>query len=142
MLEKNLNFKKITIIKDIKLTVGRTGVLTPNAILETVRLAGTSVSTATLHNMDYITEKDIKIGDTVWVQKAGDIIPEVIEVVKEKRTGNEKNFEMDKKCPSCGCDIFREEGESAFRCIGILCPAQILRSIVHFVSRDAMNIEG
>lgn len=134
--------KKQTIINDIWANVGRTGVLTPNAVLEPVRLAGTTVSRATLHNMDYIREKDIRIGDTVWVQKAGDIIPEVVEVVFDKRTGNERMFEMPQACPVCGSQVVREEGESAYRCTGIECPAQLLRSVVHFASRDAMNIEG
>lgn len=134
--------KKQTKITDIRVNVGRTGVLTPNAVLEPVRLAGTTVGKATLHNMDYIKEKDIRIGDTVWVQKAGDIIPEVLEVVKEKRTGNEKEFIMPEKCPVCGSDVVREEGEAAYRCTGIECPARLFRSIEHFVSRNAMNIEG
>ena len=134
--------KKQTVIKDIWVNVGRTGVLTPNAVLEPVRLAGSTVSRATLHNMDYICEKDIRIGDTVWLQKAGDIIPEVIEVVLEKRTGNGKEFVMPDKCPDCGSEVVREEGEAAYRCTGIECPAQLFRSIVHFASRDAMNIDG
>ncbi|MCX7710319.1 MAG: NAD-dependent DNA ligase LigA [Clostridia bacterium] len=134
--------KKQTVIKDIWVNVGRTGVLTPNAVLEPVRLAGTTVSRATLHNMDYIKDKDIRIGDTVVVQKAGDIIPEVLEVVFEKRTGSEKEFLMPEQCPECGSQVVREEGEAAYRCTGIECPAQLFRSIVHFVSRDAMNIDG
>ena len=134
--------KKQTKIVDIWVNVGRTGVLTPNAVLEPVRLAGTTVGRATLHNMDYIEEKDIRIGDTVIVQKAGDIIPEVVEVVFEKRTGEEKMFAMPDACPVCGSKVVREEGEAAFRCIGLDCPARIFRSIVHFASRDAMNIDG
>lgn len=134
--------KKQTVIKDIWVNVGRTGVLTPNAVLEPVRLAGTTVSKATLHNLDYLREKDIRIGDTVWLQKAGDIIPEVIEVVREKRTGAEREFVMPAVCPQCGSEVIREEGEAAYRCTGIECPAQLFRSIVHFASRDAMNIEG
>ncbi len=134
--------KKQTKIKEIWVNVGRTGVLTPNAVLEPVRLAGTTVSRATLHNMDYIKEKQIMIGDTAWVQKAGDIIPEVLEVVFEKRTGEEKEFAMPEQCPVCGSEVIREEGEAAFRCTGIECPAQLSRSIEHFVSRDAMNIDG
>jgi DNA ligase (NAD+) len=133
---------KKTKIKDIFVNVGRTGVLTPNAVLETVRLAGTSVSRATLHNMDYIRQKDIRIGDTVSVRKAGDIIPEVVEVDRESRTGAESEFEMPEKCPVCGSKVVREEGEAAYRCIGIECPAQLYRSIIHFASRDAMDIEG
>lgn len=134
--------KKQTVIKEIWTNVGRTGVLTPNAVLEPVRLAGTTVSRATLHNMDYIKLKDIRIGDTVVVQKAGDIIPEVLEVVFEKRNGQEVEFIMPQNCPVCGSQVVREEGEAAFRCTGIECPAQLFRSIVHFASRDAMNIDG
>ncbi len=134
--------KKQTLIKEIWVNVGRTGVLTPNAVLEPVRLAGTTVSRATLHNMDYIAEKQIRIGDTAWVQKAGDIIPEVVEVVFEKRTGEEREFTMPDKCPVCGSQVIREEGEAAYRCVGIECPAQLSRSIEHFASRDAMNIDG
>lgn len=134
--------KKETKITDITVQVGRTGVLTPNAVLETVRLAGTEVSRATLHNIDYIRQKDIRIGDTVIVQKAGDIIPEVLEVVKDKRSGSEKVFQMPERCPVCGAAVFREEGEAAVRCTGGECPAQLARNIIHFVSRDAMDIEG
>ncbi|HHW30824.1 MAG TPA: NAD-dependent DNA ligase LigA [Clostridiaceae bacterium] len=134
--------KKQTKIKQIWVNVGRTGVLTPNALLEPVRLAGTTVSRATLHNMDYIKQKDIRVGDTVWVQKAGDIIPEVLDVVFTERTGEETEFQMPEKCPVCGAQVEREEGEAAYRCIGIECPAQLSRSIIHFASRDAMNIEG
>ncbi len=134
--------KKPTKIKDIVIQVGRTGVLTPTAELETVHLAGTNVSRATLHNEDYIKDKDIRIGDTVLVQKAGDIIPEVVEVVKEKRDGSEVVFKMPEKCPVCGSDVERLENEAAVRCTGIECPARLFRSIVHFASRDAMDIEG
>ena len=133
---------KETTLTDIVIQVGRTGVLTPNAVLESVRLAGTTVSRATLHNMDYIREKDIRIGDKVLVQKAGDIIPEVLSVVKEKRSGEEKIFEMPDVCPVCGADVVREEGEAAARCTGGECPAQLARNIIHFASRDAMDIEG
>jgi DNA ligase (NAD+) len=134
--------RKETVIKDIYVQVGRTGALTPNAILEPMRLAGTTVSRATLHNIDYIRQKDIRIGDTVIVQKAGDIIPEVVEVVKEKRKGGEKEFHMPTHCPVCGAEVLREEGEAVTRCTGIECPAQLMRNIIHFASRDAMNIEG
>jgi DNA ligase (NAD+) len=134
--------KKQTKIIDIWVNVGRTGVLTPNAVLEPVRLAGTTVSRATLHNMDYIKSKDIRIGDTVWVQKAGEIIPEVLEVVLDKRTGEEVEFHMPEQCPVCSAQVVREEGEAAYRCVGIECSAQLSRSIIHFASRDAMNIEG
>ncbi len=133
---------KETTLTDIVIQVGRTGVLTPNAVLESVRLAGTTVSRATLHNIDYIREKDIRIGDRVLVQKAGDIIPEVLSVVKEKRTGKELLFHMPEFCPVCGAKVYREEGEAAYRCTGVECAAQIARNIIHFASRDAMDIEG
>ncbi|MDN5331734.1 MAG: ligase [Tepidanaerobacteraceae bacterium] len=135
--------QKTTVIKDIIVRVGRTGVLTPTAILEPVRIAGSTVSKATLHNEDYIREKDIKIGDTVIVHKAGDVIPEVVGVVKEKRTGKERDFEMPSRCPECGSEAVRLPGEAAYRCTNSTgCPAQIRRSIEHFASRDAMDIRG
>lgn len=134
--------KKKTKIVDIIVEVGRTGTITPSAILEPVRLAGTTVSRATLHNEDYIREKDIKINDTVLVQKAGDIIPQVLEVIKEERTGDEIDFKMPEKCPVCSEPTVRLEGEAAVKCINMSCPAQIRRGIIHFVSRDAMNIDG
>ena len=134
--------RKETILKDILLQVGRTGAITPMAILEPVKVAGSMISKTTLHNEDFIKEKDLKIGDTVIIQKAGDVIPEVVGVVKEKRTGKEKDFVMPRKCPVCGADAIREEGESAVRCIGIECPAKQYRNILHFASREAMNIKG
>lgn len=134
--------QKKTKLIDIIVEVGRTGTITPTAILEPVRLAGTTVSRATLHNEDYINEKDIKIGDTVLVQKAGDIIPQVVQVVKDDRDGNEIEFKFPDKCPVCSEPTVRLEGESAVKCINISCPAQIRRGIIHFASRDAMNIEG
>jgi len=134
--------KQQTKIKDIIIQIGRTGVLTPTAVLDPVRLAGSVVGRATLHNIDYVRQKDIKIGDIVFVQKAGDIIPEVVEVIKDKREGNEIDFEMPQICPVCGAPAVRTEGEAAVRCTGIECPAQLFRSIVHFASRDAMNIDG
>ena len=134
--------QKKTKLIDIVVEVGRTGTITPTAILEPVRLAGTTVSRATLHNEDYITEKDIRIGDTVLVQKAGDIIPQVVEVIKEERTGDEIEFKLPDKCPVCSEPTVRLEGEAAVKCINISCPAQIRRGIIHFVSRDAMNIDG
>ena len=127
---------------DIALQVGRTGVITPNAVLEPVRIAGSTVSRATLHNEDNIRDKDIRIGDTVIIQKAGDIIPEVVEVVKEKRTGQEQVFHMPKVCPACGEPLYREEGEAAVRCLSSNCPAQQMRSIIHFASKPAMDIDG
>lgn len=133
---------KETIVKDIICQVGRTGVITPMAILEPVKVAGSTISRTTLHNEDFIKEKGLKIGDTVVIQKQGDVIPEVIKVVEEKRTGEEKEFSMPKRCPECGSPAVRLEGEAATRCIGIECPAQLLRSIVHFVSKESMDIEG
>ena len=134
--------KQTTTIRDIKIQVGRTGVLTPLAILDTVRIAGSNVSRATLHNLDYIKEKDIRINDTVVVEKAGDIIPAVVEVLFEDRNGKEIEFQMPKTCPECGAEVVREAGEAAYRCTGISCPAQRLRNIIHFVSRNAMDIDG
>ncbi len=134
--------QKETIVKDITCQVGRTGVITPMAILEPVKVAGSTISKTTLHNEDFIKEKDIKIGDTVVIQKAGDVIPEIVKVVKEKRTGEEKEFEIPRICPVCGAEAIREEGEAAIRCTGIECPAKLFRNLVHFVSREAMNIDG
>lgn len=134
--------KKETILKDIICQVGRTGVITPMAILEPVKVAGSTISKTTLHNEDFIKEKELKIGDTVVIQKAGDVIPEIVEVKKEKRTGKEKDFEMPRICPVCGAPAIREEGEAAIRCTGIECPAKLFRNLVHFVSREAMNIDG
>ena len=134
--------KKETILKDIICQVGRTGVITPMAILEPVKVAGSTISKTTLHNEDFIKDKDLKIGDTVLIQKAGDVIPEVVEVVKAKRTGKEVDFIMPKVCPVCGAPAVREEGEAATKCIGIECPARSLRNIIHFSSKEAMNIDG
>ena len=134
--------KKETLLKDIICNVGRTGVITPMAILEPVQVAGSTISKTTLHNEDFIKDKDLKIGDVVVIQKAGDVIPEVVEVVKSKRTGKEKDFTMPKVCPVCGAPAVREEGEAAIRCTGIECPAKLYRNLVHFVSREAMNIDG
>ena len=134
--------KKETVVKDIVCQVGRTGAITPLAILEPVVVAGSTISKTTLHNEDFIKEKDLKIGDHVYIQKAGDVIPEVVEVIKEKRTGKEIDFEMPKMCPVCGAEVVRLDGEAVNRCIGIECPAKILRNITHFVSREAMNIDG
>jgi DNA ligase (NAD+) len=133
--------RKETKLTDIIINVGRTGVLTPNAVLAPVKLAGTTVSRATLHNRDFIRERDIRIGDTVIVQKAGDIIPEVVAVNKNSRTGSEKVYEMPRFCPSCGEPVCCDE-EAATRCTNGACPAQLERNIIHFASRDAMNIEG
>ena len=134
--------RKETILKDIICQVGRTGAITPMAILEPVSVAGSTISKTTLHNEDFIKEKDLKIGDTVVIQKAGDVIPEIVEVKKEKRTGNEKEFIMPKVCPVCGAPTVREEGEAAIRCTGIECPAKLVRNIIHFVSKEGMDIDG
>ena len=131
-----------TLLTDITVQVGRTGVLTPKALLEPVKIAGSTVSQATLHNEDYISSKDIRIGDRVLVRKAGDIIPEVIRPLAEKRTGAERRFIMPRTCPSCGEPAIREEGEAAVRCTNPSCPAQLERTITHFASRGAMDIEG
>ncbi len=134
--------RKETILKDIVFQVGRTGVITPMAILEPVKVAGSTISKTTLHNEDFIKEKGLKIGDKVIIQKAGDVIPEIVEAVVNKRTGEEKDFEMPNVCPVCGAEAVREEGEAAVRCTGIECPAKLYRNLVHFVSREAMNIDG
>jgi DNA ligase (NAD+) len=132
----------VTVLKEIELSVGRTGVVTPTAILEPVRVAGTTVQRASLHNEDLIREKDIKIGDHVVIKKAGDIIPEVVNVLEDKRTGDEQEFHMPTHCPECESDLVRLEGEVALRCINPKCPAQIREGLIHFVSRNAMNIDG
>lgn len=133
---------KETKLIDIQIQVGRTGVLTPVAILEPVKVAGSTISKTTLHNEDFIKEKDIKIGDTVVIQKQGDVIPEVIKVIKEKRNGTEKEFLMPTRCPVCGAPTVRLEGKSAVKCTGIECPSQILQNMVHYVSKEAMDIDG
>ena len=127
---------------DIVVQVGRTGVLTPKAVLKPVRLAGTTVTNATLHNQDYITEKDIRIGDTVIVQKAGEIIPEIVEVVKDKRPEGTVPYRLPETCPICGAPVSRDPDGAAVRCTGAECPAQLLRNLTHFASRSAMDIEG
>ncbi|ASB59952.1 NAD-dependent DNA ligase LigA [Bacillus sp. A053] len=132
----------VTKLLDIELNVGRTGVITPTAILEPVKVAGTTVSRASLHNEDLIKEKDIRILDKVVIKKAGDIIPEVVNVLVEQRTGEEKEFSMPTECPECGSELVRIEGEVALRCINPECPAQIREGLIHFVSRNAMNIDG
>ena len=129
-------------LRDIVVQVGRTGVLTPNAVFDPVRLAGTTVSRATLHNLDFIRQRDIRVGDTILVRKAGDIIPEVLGVDHSKRPEGAAEFEMPTVCPVCGAPVVQEPGEAAFRCTGAECPAQLLRSITHFAGRDAMDIDG
>ena len=131
--------EKATKLTDIEIAVGRTGVLTPTAVLEPVLLAGTTVSRATLHNQDFISEKDIRIGDTVIVRKAGDIIPEVVTV---KEHFGETAYKLPTECPSCGAPVIREEGEAAVRCVNPDCPAQLIRNLIHFCSKPAMDIEG
>ncbi|MBM7650185.1 DNA ligase (NAD+) [Bacillus ectoiniformans] len=132
----------VTQLIDVTLNVGRTGVVTPTAILQPVRVAGTTVQRATLHNEDLIREKDIRIGDYVVVKKAGDIIPEVVNVITDRRTGDEQEFLMPTHCPECESELVRLEGEVALRCINPKCPAQIREGMIHFVSRNAMNIDG
>ena len=134
--------KKQTKLLDIVCQVGRTGAVTPLAILEPVKVAGSTISKTTLHNEDFVKEKDLKIGDTVVIQKQGDVIPEVVDVIKSKRTGEEKEFSMPTVCPVCGAPVVREEGEAVARCTGIECPAKILQNMVHFVSKEAMDIDG
>lgn len=133
---------KETLLTDIVISVGRTGVLTPNAVLEPVRLAGTTVSRATLHNRDFIEELDVRVGDTVQVRKAGEIIPEILKVNLSKRPEGTVAYQMPATCPVCGAPAFQEPDESALRCTGAACPAQLLRNLMHFASRDAMDITG
>lgn len=132
----------VTMLLDIELSVGRTGVVTPTAILQPVLVAGSTVGRASLHNEDLIKEKDVRIGDTVIIRKAGDIIPEVVAAIVEKRTGDEVPFEMPTNCPVCDSELVRIEEEVAIRCVNPQCPAQMKEAIIHFVSRNAMNIEG
>ena len=134
--------EKETKLIDIAIQVGRTGVLTPNAVLEPVKIAGSTVSRATLHNLNFIRERDIRIGDTVVIHKAGDIIPEVDRVVLSKRPDNAVVYEMPDRCPACNEFVFHEEGEADHRCTNADCPAQLLRNIEHFASKSAMNIDG
>ena len=134
--------EKESVVEDIVVQVGRTGVLTPKAVLSPVRLAGTTVTNATLHNQDFIAEKDIRVGDTVLVRKAGEIIPEVVRVLPEKRPEGAMPYHLPTSCPVCGAPVYREPGESATRCTGAECPAQLLRNLCHFTSREAMDIDG
>ena len=132
----------LTKLKDIKFTVGRTGQVTPNAILEPVILMGSTISKTTLHNEDYVLERDIRIGDTVAIKKAGDVIPEVVKVIKERRTGKETPFKMTHTCPICGSNLVRKENEAAYYCTNDSCDKKKIESLIHYTSRDAMNIEG
>ena len=134
--------QETTKIIDIKPQVGRTGALTPVAVMEPVKVGGVEVSRATLHNQDEIDKKDIRIGDTVIIQRAGDVIPEVVQMIESKRTGREKKFRMPSKCPVCGAEVIREEAEAIYRCIGLDCPAQLKGRIRHFASKRAMDIDG
>ncbi len=134
--------QKESVVQDIVIQVGRTGVLTPKAVVAPVRLAGTTVTNATLHNIDYIRDKDIRIGDTVLVQKAGEIIPEIVRVVPEKRPVDSCEYQFPAFCPVCGAPVARDEDGAHIRCTGAECPAQLLRNLTHFASRDAMDIEG
>ncbi len=131
-----------TVIRDIVVQVGRTGILTPVAIMQPVSVGGVLVSRATLHNEDEISKKDIRIGDTVIIQRAGDVIPEVVKVVSTQRTGTEKKFQMPGRCPECNAEVIRPEGEAAHRCINLACPAQLKEHITHFASRSGFDIEG
>ncbi|BAS28641.1 NAD-dependent DNA ligase LigA [Limnochorda pilosa] len=132
----------VTRVQDIQVNVGRTGAVTPFAILDPVRVGGSTVSRATLHNEDYIREKDVRIGDTVVIQKAGDVIPELVRVLPERRTGGERAFHMPERCPVCGAQVYRPPGEAIARCMGAACPAQLVEGLLHFGSRDAMDIDG
>ena len=134
--------QKESVVRDIVVQVGRTGVLTPKAVVDPVRLAGTTVTNATLHNQDFITDKDIRIGDTVVVQKAGEIIPEIVSVVTSKRPDGTIPYQLPQQCPVCGAPVVRDEDGAHMRCTGAECPAQLLRNLTHFASRDAMDIEG
>lgn len=133
---------KETVLQEIVIQVGRTGVLTPKAVVAPVRLAGTTVTNATLHNQDFIAEKDIRIGDTVKIRKAGEIIPEILEVVLAKRPEGTNPYRLPSNCPVCGAPVERDEDGAALRCTGVECPAQLTRNIAHFVSRSAMDIDG
>nr|MBN2277171.1 NAD-dependent DNA ligase LigA [candidate division Zixibacteria bacterium] len=131
-----------TVIKDIQFSVGRTGIITPVAKLEPVRVAGVTVSNASLHNEDEINKLDLRIGDTVIIKRAGDVIPDVVRVIEDRRDGKQRRIVMPDKCPSCGMPVYRPEGEAAYRCFNAACPAQVIERIFHFASKDAMDIEG
>jgi DNA ligase (NAD+) len=133
---------KPTVVEDIVVQVGRTGVLTPKAVVKPVRLAGTTVTNATLHNQDFISERDIRIGDTVFIRKAGEIIPEILEVDFSKRPDNTSAYVLPSVCPVCGAQTRKDEDGAFLRCTGAECPAQLSRNISHFVSRDAMDVDG
>jgi DNA ligase (NAD+) len=134
--------QETTVVRDIVVQVGRTGVLTPVAVLDPVQVGGVEVRRATLHNLDEVERKDVRIGDTILVGRAGDVIPEVVQVIAERRTGGERRFEMPEHCPVCGSRVVREEGEVAYRCVGLGCPAQLREHLRHFGSRGGMDIEG
>ncbi len=132
----------VTRVNDIHIYVGRTGTLTPVASLEPVHVSGVTVTSATLHNEDEVRRKDVRVGDWVMVQRAGEVIPEVVRVLTERRSGDERTFKMPRRCPVCGTPVVRAEGEAATRCPNLACPAQVMQGLIHFASRDAMNIEG
>ena len=134
--------QKLAKVLDIVVQVGRTGVLTPKVVTEPVRLAGTTVTSATLHNQDFITEKDVRVGDTVLIQKAGEIIPQVVEVELNQRPEGTEPYHLPERCPVCGAPVARDPDGAAVRCTGAECPAQLMRNLVHFASRDCMDIEG
>lgn len=134
--------QETTVIRDITVQVGRTGVLTPVAIMDPVKVGGVEVSRATLHNQDEIDSKDIRIGDTVVVQRAGDVIPQVVKVIESERTGKEKRFYMPSRCPACNAQVFKSEDEAAHRCLGFSCPAKLKEALKHFASKNAMDIDG
>jgi DNA ligase (NAD+) len=134
--------RNTTIVKEIHGSVGRTGVITPYAVFEPVGIGGVTVSRSTLHNWDELERKDIRIGDTVVVERAGDVIPRVVTVIKDRRTGQEKVFPIPDKCPACGSEVVREEGEVAVKCVSLHCPAQVQEKIIHFTSRGGMDVEG
>lgn len=139
---KFMAVQEVTVVERIDVQVGRTGVLTPVAVMKPVRVGGVVVSRATLHNQDEVLKKDVRVGDTVLIQRAGDVIPEIVKVIFEKRTGEERMFAMPSVCPECGSEVVRLEGEVAHRCIGLSCPAQIKQHIRHYASRNGMDIEG
>ena len=139
---KFMSVKEVTRIKEIVLNVGRTGVVTPTAVLEPVRIGGVTVSRASLHNQDEIERKDVRVGDWVLIERAGEVIPYVVEVIKERRNGSEVRFHIPNRCPVCGGDVIRLPGEVAYRCVNVSCPARLKESIIYFASRSAMDIEG
>src|SRR5207248_5101703 len=131
-----------TVVENIEVQVGRTGALTPVARLKPVHVGGVTVANATLHNEDELRRKDVRIGDHVFIRRAGDVIPEIVKVIESKRTGTEREYEFPRKCPVCGADVVREEGGAISRCTGLRCPAQLVGKLRHFATRTAMDIDG